>query len=80
MSSSNLLCKVTSEDWEIPHRAHPTQSGGPYMHFRKALIVKMSNLRPLHHKDTIDLFQIGKVLKTNTMLLCKMGNFPQKKC
>jgi len=27
------------------------------MHFRKALIVKMSNLRPLHHKQTIDLFK-----------------------
>jgi hypothetical protein len=71
---------VTSKDWEIPVRAHPRQSGGPYMHFRKALIVKMSNLRPLHHKDTIDLFKIGKVLKTNKMVLCKMGNFIFFKC
>jgi hypothetical protein len=53
-SSSNLLCKVTSKDWKIPIRAHPRQSGGHYMHFRKAIIVKMSNLRPLHHKDTIN--------------------------
>jgi hypothetical protein len=48
------------------------------MHFRKALIIKMSNLRPLHHKDTIDLFIIGKVSKTNKMMLCKMGNFFKK--
>jgi hypothetical protein len=48
------------------------------MHFRKALIIKMSNLRPLHHKDTIDLFKIGKVSKTNKMMLCKMGNFSKK--
>jgi hypothetical protein len=79
MSSSNLLCKLTSEDWEIPIRAHPRQSGGPYVHFRKALIVKMSDLRPLHHKDTIDLLKIWKVSKTNKMILCKMGNFSQKK-
>jgi hypothetical protein len=50
------------------------------MHFRKALIVKMSNLRPLYHKDTIDLLKIGKVLKTNKMMLCKMGNLFKKKC
>jgi hypothetical protein len=49
------------------------------MHFRKALIVKMSNLRPLYHKDTIDLLKIGKVLKTNKMMLCKMGNLFKKK-
>jgi hypothetical protein len=49
------------------------------MHIKKALIVKMSNLRPLNHEDTIDLFKIGKALKTNKMLLCKMGNFSQKK-
>ncbi len=55
MSSSNLLCKVTSKDWEIPIRAHPRRSGERYRDFRKAIIVKMSNLRPLHHKDTIDL-------------------------
>jgi hypothetical protein len=79
MSSSNLLCKVTSEDWEIPIRAHPRQSGGPYMHIKKALIVKLSNLKPLHHKNTIDLFKIGKVSKTNKMILCKMGNFSKKK-
>jgi hypothetical protein len=79
MSSSKLLCKLTSEDWEIPIRAHPRQSGGPYVHFRKALIVKMSDLRPLHHKDMTDLFKIWKVSKTNKMILCKMGNFSQKK-
>jgi hypothetical protein len=50
------------------------------MDFRKALIVKMSNLRRLHHKDTIDLFKIGKVLKTNKMMLYKMGNLSKKKC
>jgi len=49
------------------------------MHIKKALIVKMSNLRPLNHEDTIDLFKIGKVLETNKMILCKMGNFSQKK-
>jgi hypothetical protein len=62
------------------HKAHPRQSEGPSMHFRKALIVKMSNLRPLHHKDTIDLSKIGKVLKRNKMILCKMGNLSKKKC
>jgi hypothetical protein len=63
----------------IPIRAYRRQSGGPHMHIKKGLIVKTSNLRPLNHEDTIDLFKIGKVLKTNKMILSKMGNFSQKK-
>jgi hypothetical protein len=63
----------------IPIRAYQRKSGGPHMHIKKALIVKMSSLRPLNHEDKIDLFKIGKVLKTNKMLLCKMGNFSHKK-